>query len=71
MQVDQKQRVAIADLYRRAFEEFGPIALWNRRRIDLPTSADALEVARALRLEGNMAARRLAEQIEAACRAAD
>lgn len=57
-------------LYRRAFDAFGAIALWNRRRLDEPTPADALAVARALRQEGNLAARRLAEQIEEACLAA-
>lgn len=58
-------------LYRRAFEEFGAMALWNARRLPNPGPADALVVARALRFEGNLAARTLAEQIEAACRAAD
>jgi hypothetical protein len=57
-------------LYRRAFEEFGAMALWNSRRLPEPTSADALAVARVLRIEGNLAARVLAERIEAACRAA-
>jgi hypothetical protein len=41
------------------------------RRFDEPTEADALAVARALRIEGDLAARRLAEQIEQACHAAD
>lgn len=57
-------------LYRRAFDAFGAIALWNRRRLDEPTPADALAVARALRREGNLSARRLAEQIEETCLAA-
>ena len=57
-------------LYRRAFEEFGAMALWNLRRISDPTPEHALVIARALRREGNLAARFLAEQIEAACRAA-
>lgn len=35
-----------------------------------PTPEDALVVARALRIEGNLDARRLAERIEQACRAA-
>ncbi len=59
-----------AALYRRAFDVYGAIALWNRRRLDDPTPADALLVARALRREGNLSARRLAEEIEAACFAA-
>lgn len=58
-------------LYRRAFAEFGTRALWNRRCLDDPTPADALAVARALRIEGDKAARRLAEEIEQTCRAAD
>jgi hypothetical protein len=57
-------------LYRQAFAEYGARALWNIRAFDQPTSEDALVVARALRIEGNREARRLAEQIEQACRAA-
>ncbi|MCL4715819.1 MAG: hypothetical protein KJZ75_13000 [Hyphomonadaceae bacterium] len=57
-------------LYRRAFREFGAMALWSLRPVAQPVAGDALVVARALRQNGNMAARRLAEQIEAACRAA-
>jgi hypothetical protein len=37
--------------------------------LEEPTREDALVVARALRVEGNRAARQLAEQIERACRA--
>ena len=57
-------------LYRRAFEEFGAIALWNRQFLEHPEPGSALIIARALRNEGDMKARRLAEQIEQACRAA-
>lgn len=57
-------------LYTRAFAEFGAAALWNRRPVANPTPADALVVARALRREGDMKARRLAEDIEAAANAA-
>jgi hypothetical protein len=60
----------LATLYRRAFAEFGTLALWNLRSFEAPTPEDALVVARALRIEGNLAARRLAEQIEQACHAA-
>jgi len=56
-------------LYRRAFAEYGTHALWNKRLLDAPTQEDALVVARALRIEGDREARRLAEQIEQACRA--
>ena len=57
-------------LYRRAFTEYGARALWNKRLLEEPTPDDALVVARALRVEGNREARRLAEQIEQACRVA-
>lgn len=57
-------------LYRRAFTEYGTRALWNKRFLETPTPEDALVVARALRVEGDREARRLAEQIEQACRAA-
>jgi hypothetical protein len=57
-------------LYRRAFSEFGAMALWNLRQQATPTAEHALIVARALRQQGDLQARRLAEQIEAECRAA-
>jgi hypothetical protein len=56
-------------LYRRAFAEYRACCLWNRRMLDAPTPEDALVVARALRIEGDRKARRLAEQIERVCRA--
>ena len=56
-----------ATLYRRAFEEYGTHALWNKKMLDNPTPDDALVVARALRIEGDRSARRLAERIEQAC----
>jgi hypothetical protein len=59
----------LTTLYRRAFAEYGALALWNMRSLEAPTPEDALVVARALRVEGNLQARRLAEQIEQACRA--
>jgi hypothetical protein len=69
----EPQRIATEDfasLYRRAFAEYGTRALWNKRMLPEPTPEDALVVARALRIEGGRAARRLAEQIESASRAA-
>jgi hypothetical protein len=59
-----------ATLYRRAFEDFGASALWSSRPVPHPTPADALAITRSLRVEGDLRARRLAEQIEDACRAA-
>ncbi len=59
-----------ATLYRRAFAEYGAQALWNKRMLEEPTPDDALVIARALRIEGDREARKLAEQIEKACRAA-
>lgn len=57
-------------LYREAYRSYRALALWNSRELPDPTRGDALAVARALRVEGNLDARRLAERIEAACRAA-
>lgn len=60
----------IARLYRQAFSDFGARALWSSRPVDHPTIASALSITESLRVEGNLDARRLAEQIEQACRAA-
>ena len=68
-QCQPEQQVFVA-LYRQAFSEYGTRALWNKRRLEAPTTEDALVVARALRIEGDLRARRLAEKIEQACRAA-
>ena len=59
----------LTTLYRRAFDDYGAQALWNMRVFETPTQEDALVVARALRVEGNMNARGLAEEIERVCRA--
>jgi hypothetical protein len=56
-------------LYRRAFADYGAQALWHMRAFPTPTPEDALVVARALRINGDMKARFLAEQIERSCRA--
>lgn len=57
-------------LYRRAFTEFGSAALWSSRPVEHPTAGDVLAITESLRVEGNLAARRLAERIEEICRAA-
>ena len=59
----------LAVLYRRAFDEYGSLALWNMRPVEQPTPADALAITTALRTHGRMDGRRLAERIEALCRA--
>jgi hypothetical protein len=69
MNTEPEESEDLASLYRRAFAEYGARALWNKRELAAPTAADALVVARALRIEGNREARRLAERIERACRA--
>jgi hypothetical protein len=56
-------------LYHRAFAEHRVRAIWNVREIEHPTREEALIITRRLRIEGNLDARRLAEQIEQACRA--
>lgn len=68
---ESERQSELVRLYRLAFAEHGPSALWSCREIAEPTAADALVIARRLRIEGNMDARRLAEQIEQMCRAAD
>jgi len=60
----------LVNLYRRAFEEFGASALWSSKPVPDPTPADALAITHSLRVEGNLEARHLAEQIERLCRAA-
>ncbi len=67
----EAQAAEYATLYRQAFDLHRSRALWNVRFLESPTPEDALVIARALRVEGNLAARALAEQIEQACRAAD
>ncbi len=57
-------------LCRQAFAEYGTQAPWNRRALAAPSRDDALAVALALRINGDREARRLAERIESACRAA-
>jgi hypothetical protein len=67
--IENEPRQEIEALYRRAFAEYGTIALWNMRPVDEPTPRDALAITRALRTHGSMSGRRLAEQIEQLCHA--
>ena len=61
---------SVVRLYRQAFSEYGPRALWSTREQEEPSMAAALAITESLRVEGNRAAREIAEQIEALCRAA-
>ena len=64
-----KQQEDYVTLYNEAFEKFRMLALWSSRPVPNPTPQDALAITRSLRVEGNLEARRLAEQIEQACHA--
>lgn len=68
---DRKRTNKIQMLYGTAFEEYGAVALWNMRPGEEPTSADALAITKALMRHGRLPGRRLAEQIEGLCHAAD
>jgi hypothetical protein len=70
MTMEAEQPADFTSLYRQAFAQYGTRALWNKRLLEKPTPEDALVVARALRIEGDRAARRPAERIEEACHAA-
>jgi hypothetical protein len=70
MATDWEQTPDYVTLYRRAFAEYGALALWNMRSFENPEPEDALAVARALRNQGNLQACQLAEDIEQACHAA-
>ena len=68
MTVDERKK-EVERLYRQAFAEFGTLMLWSSRPVEHPTARDALAITESLRVEGNRDARRLAERIEALCRA--
>ena len=68
--MDEPDRLTeIERLYRLAFAEYGTMALWSSRPVNHPTPGDALAITESLRVAGNLDARRLAERIEALCRA--
>ena len=56
-------------LYHRTLADFRLRTLWNVRELEHPTAEEALLITRPLRVEGDLNARRLAEEIEQACRA--
>jgi hypothetical protein len=70
MLAEKTQTADYVTLYRQAFAEHRSRALWNVRSFENPSPEDALAVARQLRIEGNMQARFLAEEIERVCSAA-
>lgn len=63
----EEARRDFAALYSLAFKLYRTRALWNVRFREKPSPAQALCIARPLRIKGNLAARYLAEQIEKAC----
>lgn len=65
----EKPETDITSLYQKAFKDYGASALWSSAPVPNPTPEDALAITRSLRVEGNLQARRLAEQIEQVCRA--
>jgi hypothetical protein len=67
---NREQQREIERLYRRAFAEYGAVALWNMRPVAHPTPGAALAITPALRTYGSMSGRRLAERLEQLCRAA-
>ena len=67
---EEERDQAIERLYRQAFAEYGAIALWSMRPVEHPTPGDALAITNALRVEGDLGARKLAFEIEKLCRAA-
>lgn len=70
MSIEPEQLEDFAMLYRRALTDFGATALWSSRPVLNPTLEDAVAITRSLRVEGDLRARRLAEEIEQACRRA-
>jgi hypothetical protein len=64
-----EQLQEIERLYRKAFAEYGAVALWNMKPVEHPTPGAALAITAALRTHGSMDGRRLAEHLERLCRA--
>jgi hypothetical protein len=67
MTVDSPQP-KFENLYHRAFTDYKLRALWDVCELEHPSPAEALTITQNLRAEGDLSARRLAEQIERACR---
>src|SRR5438045_3411437 len=64
MTTDPSEHPAFVDLCRCAFEDFGATALLSSRAVPDPSPADALAITHTLGVEGDLRARRLAEEIE-------
>ena len=70
--MDRPERLReVERLYRQAFAEYGPVALWNLAPAERPTPGAALAITPALRTHGSMGGRTLAEAIERLCLATD
>ncbi len=67
---EAQKQARLRALHVRAFEELGARAMWNMRRFEEPAPGDMPAMTRQLRIEGNLAALRLAEEIEELVRAA-
>jgi hypothetical protein len=69
LKVSPEDLSEVRRLYHEAFRLYGSLALWNIREYEMPDAEQALGITRALRFEGNMHSRRLAEEIEGLCSA--
>ncbi len=58
-------------LYEEAFSTYGVSALWSYRPLPAPRPGHALAISRALRANGDLRARDLAERLAQATRAAE
>lgn len=60
----------IVNLYHEAFDKYEHQCFWSTRRIDVPKFSDVLDATNRLKRDGDMAARRLAVEIEKVIHAA-
>jgi hypothetical protein len=70
MSIETAAQPEFERLYHQAFRDYHIHALWNVRELEHPSAEEAIAITLQLRIEGDLNARRLAEQIEQACRAA-
>jgi hypothetical protein len=57
----ESPRPEFESVYHPAFSDYKLRALWNVRELEHPSPEEALTIARNLRVEGDLSARRLAE----------